>query len=409
MDLTTVLLLLLLLVAVAAGVLAWLLYGPRGTARQRPVQSAEQRKPQSQPAEPERAPTAATQSLPAETASEPAATQQLPANTARNQADATQQLFVAPAANRVATTQLLPAARVALPEPATESHEPAEQLLAALSTRLVETTALVRTLPRSFDDRSTLMVGIRVVEQELDELRSALNAQTAHDANANEIRFQRVRRRLDSIRQDAKHIVLQLTELTTLEMTIHEDVAALAEKLNSVRRLQPFPLVADQTSVKSARALSTLALLPDREQVTSLDKLRMRLQLVKEINRNIAECRGALETALRQRETLLDLLEGPELAEKPSWHQSLGALRQRFERDERNGAGPAQAAKLLAQGDTILARRRALLALNTPLSHDGAALHEAQLPVLLAEAEAIRAEVHSLWQQARLLASRLKS
>jgi hypothetical protein len=357
-DLSTILLILLVIVTAAAATLAWLLYGPRGTAAKRPSQPAARREAPAPPA-----PSPVVVALPSpQPAPVPRANPQPPA-----------------------------------PPPTLDPTDPTVQQYERAIAAIEPTFRAIRAVPEAFEERAAMRVAVMAVEQQLVELRPLLVQTDPQGRTLYAARIEAAGHRLASIRKDAAAIDAVLAQLAEEEQRLRQVADALGDELAGTAALRPYPINTQRTSHIGASFLWQVSQLPSRVAIGSFNALKVRLRLARELQGEIEGCRAALRELRGQREALLVLLASPELADDPPWRDALDALQRRAPPD---GA----VAELVAEADRLFARRRALFDLCTPLPQGGVLLPEERLPAILAEAEAIRAGVRDLWRRARTLA-----
>lgn len=357
MDLTTVLLLLLVIVSTAAAVLAWMLYGPRGTARNRPAQPTARRETRVQPAPEPRMPAPVTPPSPP-----PQASPQPPA-----------------------------------PAPTLDPADPTVQQYEQVVNAIEPTFRALKAIPKAFEERIAMRVAVMAVEHRLLELKATLVQSDPQGRTAYGSQIKAAGEQLASIRKDVASINATRDELVEEEQRLRQAADALGDELAGTASLRPYPIATQRTSHISASFLGQVTQLPSRSAIGSFNALKVRLRLARELQGEIEHCRAALRELRQQREGLLILLASRELAEDPPWHRALGAL-------QRRAASAEAVTKLVAEADQLLARRRALFDFCTPMPQGGFLLPEERLPAICAEAEVIRDEVRALWQRARTFA-----
>lgn len=285
-----------------------------------------------------------------------------------------------------------------------DPHDPTVRLAQAVAAQYAQIAAAVRAIPPAFHDRAAMWVELQAIDQRLADIQEILARSDPSAYSAHRPTLRKVAERLTSIGLDAGHIAESLSNLAEREGALHQAAVALSDDLSQVARLAPYPLAVNQTAAAGARVLGRIARIPDRTAITSFNALKIRLQEAQELHGAIDQLRADLEQAQRRRTDLLALLGCPQLAEDAPWHRALAALHARSRAvGEGSLSQVYSAADLLADADELLARRRRLFDYCTPMDQGGVLLAEERLPALLAEAEAIRADVQSLWQRARLL------
>lgn len=367
MDLASVLFVLLVIVTAVAAVLAWLLYGPRGSAAQRPTQPMARCEPLVQPAPEPQAPVGVVPPSP--------------------------QPGPAPQVNP------RPPARPPVPDPADPTVRQYERVVAAVA----QTYAAIRAVPKAFEERVAMRIGVMAIEQQLVELQGLLDQTDPASRTTYRSLIRTAGERLASIRKDAAAIDTSMAQLAEEEQGLRQVADALGDELASAASLAPYPIATQRTSHMSANCLGQVTQLPSRSAIGSFNALKVRLRLARELQGEIERCHAALREVRQQREALLDLLDDPELAENPPWHRAVTALQRRFQSAEKSTASTDSIARLVAEADQLLARRRALFDFCTPMPQGGVLISEERLPAILKEAEALKDEVRALWQRARAL------
>lgn len=252
--------------------------------------------------------------------------------------------------------------------------------------------AAIATLPAGMLDRT-------MMEQELAHVRERLVFD--QDAFGNLDAAARARHvpdlknhlgRLVGLYARAQEQMEWARRLAAAEERLVASVASLQVDLDGLEHAWPYPVM-----LPSVREALERSRLPAAAPPATSNALRVRLEEVERALAEVERGRATVLAAQAQRGRLQALLATPELDERLLWQQSLVAASRRL------GGPPGPLGPLLASGERLAARRRALFTGCPPAPGGGVCLDGARLPALIAEAQAIGAEVRALWDRARVL------